>query len=74
MTLRDLRNICTIENSCRDALPCTNMALKLTCYFYLLMEKPLGCYLQVRCPYYQAAQFNQKTYSCIVILKVIGQV
>ena len=44
MTPRDLRNIHTTENSCRDALPCANMALKLPQYFYLLMEKPLDCY------------------------------
>ena len=37
------------------------MALKLYWYFYLLMEKPLGRYFQVRSPYYQAAQCNQKT-------------
>ena len=47
--------------SCRDALPCANMTLKLPLYFYLLMEKPLGRYFQVRSPYYQAAQYNQKT-------------
>ena len=29
MTPRDLRNIHTNRNSCRDALPCANMALKL---------------------------------------------
>ena len=61
MTPRDLRNIHTTGNSCRDALPCANMALKLPRYFYLLMEKPLGRYFQVRSPYYQAAQCNQKT-------------
>ena len=61
MTPRDLRNIHTTGNSCRDAIPCSNMALKLPRYFYLLMEKPLGCYFQVRSPYYQAAQCNQKT-------------
>ena len=48
-------------NSCRDALPCMKMALKLPWYFYQLMEKPLGRYFQVRSPYYQAAQCNQKT-------------
>ena len=42
MTPRDLKNIHTTRNSCRDALPCTNMALKLSQHFYLLMEKPLG--------------------------------
>ena len=62
MTPRDLRNIHTTGNSCRDALPCTKMALKLPLYFYLLMEKPLGHYFQVRSPYYQAAQCNQKTF------------
>ena len=51
----------TTENSCRDALPCTNMALKLPRYFYLLMEKPLGRYFQARSPYYQTAKCNQKT-------------
>ena len=35
-------------NSCRDALPCMTMALKLPQYFYLLMEKHLGHYFQVR--------------------------
>ena len=38
-----------------------NMTLKLSRYFYLLVEKPLGCYFQFRFPYYQAAQCNQKT-------------
>ena len=37
-----------------------DMALKLSQYFYLLMEKPLGSYFQVQSPYYQAAQCNQK--------------
>ena len=41
MTPRDLRNIYIIRNSCRDALPCTNMALKVPRYFYLLTEMPL---------------------------------
>ena len=44
-----------------DALPCANMPLKPLWYFYLLMEKPLGHYFQVRSPYYQLAQCNQKT-------------
>ena len=61
MTPRDLRNIHTTGNSCRDALPCANMALKLSRYFYLLLEKPLGRYFQVGSPYYQALQCNQKT-------------
>ena len=56
MTPRDLKNIHTTRNSCRDALPCTNMALKLPQYFYLLMEQPLGHHFQVKSPYYQAAQ------------------
>ena len=37
-----------------------NMALKLSWYFYLLMKKPLSCYLQIRSPYY-VAQCNLKT-------------
>ena len=61
MTPTDLRNIHTTGNSCRDAPPCANMALTLPQYFYLLIEKPLGCYFQVWSPYYQAAQCNQKT-------------
>ena len=61
MTPRDLRNIHTTENSCRDALPCTNMALTLPQYFYLLMEKPLGHYFQLQSPYCQAEHCNQKT-------------
>ena len=72
MAPRDLRNIHTTRNSCRDALPCANMALKLPWYFYLLMEKPLCCYIQVRCPYYQATLHPENTYSCI--LKVTSQV
>ena len=48
MTPRDLRNIHTTGNSCRDAFPCANMALKLPQYFYLLMEKPVGHYFRVR--------------------------
>ena len=42
MTPRDFRNIHTTGNSCKDTLPCTNMAPKLLWYFYLLMEKLLG--------------------------------
>ena len=61
MTPWDLRNIHTTRNSCRDALSCANMALKLPWYLYLLMEKPLGRYFQVWSPYYQAAQCKQKT-------------
>ena len=60
MTPRDLRNIHTTRNSCRDSVPCANMALELSQYFYLLMEKPLGCYLQVWSSYYQTAQCKQK--------------
>ena len=61
MTPRNLRNIHSNRNSSRDALPCTNMALKLPQYFYLLMQKPLGHHLQVWSPYYQTAKCNQKT-------------
>ena len=71
MTPRDLRNIHTTGNSCRDALPCANMALKLPRYFYLLMEKPLGRYFQVRSPSGGTVQ-PENIYSCI--LKVTGQV
>ena len=51
-----------------------NVALKLFLYFYLLMEKPLGHYFQVRSPYYQAAQCNQKTAIPVSSLEVTGQV
>ena len=34
MIPRDLRNIHATRNSCRDALPSTNLALKLPQYFY----------------------------------------
>ena len=61
MTPRDLRNFHTTGNKCKEALPCSNMALKLPWHFYLLMEKPLRRYFQVQSPYYQAAQCNQKT-------------
>ena len=44
MIPRDLTNIHTTENSCRDALPYAKIALKLPQYFSLKMEKPLGCY------------------------------
>ena len=47
MTPRDLRNIHTTRSSCREALPCANMALRLPCYFHLLMEKPLGRYFSL---------------------------
>ena len=61
MTPRDLGNIHTTGNSCRDTFSCANMALKLPQYFYVLMKKPLGHYFQVQSPYCQAAQCNQKT-------------
>ena len=38
-----------------------DMALKMSRYFYLMMEKPLGCYFQVCSPFYQAVQCNHKT-------------
>ena len=61
MTPRDLRNMHTTRNSCRDPLSFAHMVLKLPQYFYLLIEEPLGCYFHVWSPYYQAAQSNQKT-------------
>ena len=61
MTPWDLRYIQTTGNSCRDALPCANMSLKLLRYFLLLMENPLGRYFQFRFPCYQVVQLNQKT-------------
>ena len=61
MTPRNLRNIHTTRKSCRNALSCANTALKIPRDFYLLMEKPLGCFFQVWSPYYGVAQCNQKT-------------
>ena len=61
MTPSDLRNIHATGNSCKDAFPCANMELKLSQYFYLLMEKPFDRYYQIRAPYYQVAQCYQKT-------------
>ena len=58
--------------SCRDTLLCVNMSIKLPQHFYMLMKKPLSYYLQVRSPYYQAAQWNQNTY--FRILSVTDQV
>ena len=41
MIPRNLRNICTTRNNCRDALPCGNIALKLppifTCWWRSLL-------------------------------------
>ena len=71
MTSRDLKNIHTTRNSCRDALPCVNIALKLPRYFCLLMGKPLECYLQVWSPYYQAAQCKMWLISAIVWKSVV---
>ena len=49
------------------------MTLKPPLHFYLLVEKPLGCYFQIWSPYYQVEQCNQKT-PIPHILKVTGQV
>ena len=59
MTPKDLRNI--LGTSSRNTLPLVNMAPKLPYYFHLLMKKPLGCYFRVQSPYYQVAQYDQKT-------------
>ena len=53
---RVLGNIHTTGNRHGETLPCT-----LALHFYLLMEKPLGRFFQVRSPYYQITQWNQKT-------------
>ena len=46
MTPRYLKNIHTARSSCRDAFPCSNVALKLPQCFYLLMEKALVHYFK----------------------------
>ena len=61
MTPRDLRNIHTIRNSCREALLCPKMALKLPVIFNLLMEMPVGCCFHVWSAYYHTVQCNPKT-------------
>ena len=73
MTLRDLRDINTTRNSCRDAFLCENMTLKLHQYFYLLMEKPLGPLLAGLVSLLSGRTVQpENIYSCI--LKVTGQV
>ena len=47
---QDLRNTHTNGNSCRDALPYANMALKLPWYFYMLTEKPVQPHSATRKP------------------------
>ena len=74
MTSRDRRNIHTTGNSCRDALPCVNMALKLPRYFYLLMEKPLGHYFQLWSPYYQEWKTAKKMKVGVVLRQNLGQI
>ena len=73
LTFKGLRNIpsySTPENTCRAYTHfhhhVHNMAPKLPQYFYLLMEKPIGCSFHVHSPYYQATQCSQKTYTCIL--------
>ena len=61
MTPRNLRNIHTIRNSCREALPCVSKALKLPWYFLPADGEAFWLLLPILSPYYQAAQCNQKT-------------
>ena len=73
MTSRDLRNIHTTGNSCRDALPCANMALKLPQYFYLLMEKASWLLPPSLVSLLSGNTLQpEDAYSCV--LKVTGQV
>ena len=69
MRPRDLRNIHAIGSSCRDTLPCANMALKLTQYFYLLFWSLLPKLVSLLSG---STVQPENTYSCI--LKVTGQV
>ena len=46
-----------------------DMVIKLSQYFYMLMEKPPGCYFQVQSPYYQAAVQPENTRSGLRIPK-----
>ena len=72
MTPRDLRNIHTTRNSCRDALSCANMALKLPRYFYLLMVTSWSLLPSSVSLLSGGTVQPENTYSCI--LKVTGQV
>ena len=60
MTPRNLGNVHTTRNSCRNT-SMRDMVLSLRRYFYLLMEKSVSCYTQVWSPYYQVTQCNKKT-------------
>ena len=59
--LRIFKNLQFPLNPVGDSHYVCDMALKLSHYFYLLIEKPLGHYFQVWSTYYQAAHCNQKT-------------
>ena len=50
MEVHPIFSIHATGNSCRDALPCENMTLKLLWYFYLLTERLFGHYFQVWSP------------------------
>ena len=60
MTPRNLGNVHTTRNSCRNT-SMRDMVLSLRRYFYLLMEKSVSFYTQVWSPYYQVTQCNKKT-------------
>ena len=73
MTPRDLRNIPTTRNSCRDALPCANMALKLPWLFLPADGAAPWLLLPILVSLLSGDKVQpENTYSCI--LKVTGQV
>ena len=73
MTPRDLRNIHTTGKSCRDTLPCTNMALKLPQYFLPADREASWSLLPSLVSLLSGGTVQpENTNSCI--LKVAGQV
>ena len=73
MTPRDLKNIYTTRNSCRDTLPCAYMALKLPRYFYPADGEASWSLLPSYLSLLSGGTVQpENTYSCI--LKVTGQV
>ena len=73
MAPRDLRNIRTTGNSCRDALPCENMALKLPRCFLPADGEPLWWLLPSSVSLLSGGTVQpENIYS--LILKVTGEV
>ena len=74
MTPRDLRNIHTTGNSCRDACPCANMALKLTTLVFLSADGEASWLLLPSSVCLLSGDTMQPENTYSLILKVTGQV